>query len=438
MQKPAPAPFEPALPTTAQRLPNGLVVVAVPRPAAATAYLALDVLVGSRHESVADGGLTHFLEHMVFQGCPSQPDADAVNAAAESMGSVFDACTGREVTRLEHHMDPAHLADSARLLAELAAEPRFNDIESERAIILEEALDEFDEHGKLVDGETLSRLGLWPDHPLGRSIIGPRDNIKRFGLEDLRRHHQRYYGAANMVLTVVGPQDEASLRAAVAPFGRLPTGVRSAPPPVGEAPKGPLVELVEDGRSQCECRLAVRTPGREAPGAAALAVLRHALDDGLSSRLHRRLGGELGLAYDLWASWERYTDTGVFEIGANVSPAKVEQFIEEAQGLLVGLAERPPTGEELDRVRFRARWALRMHADAAEGLADLYGLPWLYQNDPPSPASWLAAVEKVDPPALAAAAQTLLNAEQRMICVVGPLDKGVRRTLRRRAVRQTF
>lgn len=419
--------------TACDSLPNGMTTVAIQRPWARTAMICVDVRVGARFEAPEDAGLSHFLEHMVFQGCAGHPSPDAVNEASERLGSALDASTDRDHTHFEHHVAAEHVADSARLLAAVLAAPAFMSIETERAIILEEALDEFDEDGRRVDADTLSRRWLWPDVALGQSIIGELAHLKRFDLDDLHRHHRTFYGAANMVATAVGPQPPAELLGVLRDaFASLPAGRRHSPAspiaPVG----GPVVDLMRDHRSQCDCRLVIRTPGRSDPAAAAITLLRTALDDGLASRMHRRLGAELGLAYDQWAAWEYYTDTGAFEIGAQVSPGKVRTFYDEAIGLLEGLVASPPDGDELDRVRFRARWAIQSALETPEGLVALYATPRLWSSDPPTPDALIAELDAVTPADLRRTAEALLDPAKMVACCVGPLDKTTRRTVRAR------
>ncbi|MEZ4471652.1 MAG: pitrilysin family protein [bacterium] len=419
-------------PLLTRRLDNGLLAVALQRPGD-TALLNVDVRVGSRFESRQDHGLSHFLEHMIFQGSASVPAPADVNRRAERMGAAFDAWTARDSSRYSHWLDPKRLPESATLLADLLHRPVFSELESERAIIVEESLDEFDEDGRLVDADTIARRALWPKSPLGQNVIGSQENLQRFTRADLQRHHAHFFGARNMVLTVAGPDAPAALLDAVAgPFSALPAGEARTPEPAGAAPLGPVVEQVEDGQSQVEVRLLFRTPGRHHADAPALRVLRRALDDGLSARLHRRLGSELGLAYSLWAVWERYSDSGAFEIGASVSPAKVTAFVEESQALLRGLATAPPTGDELDHVRFRTAWAARCNADQAEGLVSMYGTPHLFEAEPAHPADRLAAALAVTTDELARVADATFRPDEHVACFVGPLDKPVRRALKGR------
>ena len=140
---------------------------------------------------------------------------------------------------------------------------------------------------------------------MGQSVIGNRKRIAAFSVEDLRRYHRAHYGAKNMVATIVGPfEPDRLIEQVQLHFETIPSGERVIPEPAGENPMHPTLERVEDQRSQCDCRLLYPTPGRNSESALGITLLRLCLDDGLAARLPKRLGNELGLAYDQWASWD--------------------------------------------------------------------------------------------------------------------------------------
>ncbi len=419
-------------PIARRTLANGLRCTGIQRPGSTVSFLCVDVRVGSRFERPEESGLSHLLEHMVFQGCEGYADGDAVNRAAERLGGQVDAYTDRDHTWFEQRVDPAHLDEATALMAGVLGTPAFRALENERAIVLEEALDEFDETGERTDADTLSRGDLWPDSPLGQPLIGTEENLRRFQVEDLRRFHGTHYGARNMLACAVGPQPPAELldllERHLAP---LPAGERFEPEAPRPLRKAPHVRFVDSGRSQVEVRLVFRTPSALAPEATAISMLRAALDSGLAARMYRRLGGELGLAYEQWAAWEAYHDTGAFELGAHVSPQKVLALVDECYALLRGLADDPPDGEELDRLRFRAGWGVRSALDTPEGLVHLYATPHLYDDAAPEPGALLARIEALTPADLARVAADVFRPEHHVACFVGPLSKADRRGLRR-------
>ncbi len=405
-------------------LDNGLTLLALPRKQATTATLMADVRVGSRDESEREAGLSHVLEHMVFQGCPGFADASAVNEAAERLGTVIDAATSRESTHFEQNVAPESLGPAVSLLSRLLIAPAFADLESERRIILEEAKDEVDERGRVIDPDTLSRALLWPQHPLGRPIIGDVRNIHRFDVETLRRYHAQHYVGDNTVVAVTGPYEtEQLLDLLRLGFGELPRGER----PAREGPLpgriGPTFKHVDDARSQVDCRLLFRTVGRHSPQAFALQMLRIALDDGLASRMHRRLGTELGLCYEQWATWESYADTGAFELAAVVSTENVPAFFKEAFALLHGLAERPPNREELARLRFRARFTYAQILERPEPVLGMVASALLDLQSPTSPLERAERLFEVTTEEIAQAASQMLEEKSCVAVAVGPLSR---------------
>ncbi len=403
-----------------QTLNNGAQLVTVNRPNALTSVVAVEFTVGSRFESLSEGGLSHFLEHMVFQGCASYPTPLAVSEAAESMGSTLDACTSRDTTRFDQRVTPAAITRSAQLICEMLTAPMFASLETEREIILEEALDEFTEDGRRVDPDTRTRLAQWPDHGLGRPIIGELDLIRQFGPTDLSSFLTSHYTGSRAVVTVLGPQDHEALAKAGSVFELLPGGAPVHLDPVPTLNRSIQVVVEHDHRSQCDCRLTFRTPGRGDALSPALSMLRAALDDGFASRMHRRLGTELGLAYDQWTLWETYPDAGLFELGAVVTEGKVLTFFQETVAILQGLAQSPPSGRELERIRFRARFAMESVAETTEGLIAIHATPKLFREPEYSLSERLERLMAVQPEDFARAARAVLGGHCVAYCV-GPV-----------------
>ncbi len=224
---------------------------------------------------------------------------------------------------------------------------------------------------------------------------------------------------------MLGPQDHDTLRAAGSIFEALPAG-RTVELAAPEPPKTPLtVEVEHDHRSQCDCRLTFRTPGRDHELSPAFAMIRAALDDGFASRMHRRLGTELGLAYEQWAMWESYPDAGIFELGAVVSEGKVSTFFQEARDLLKGLIESPPSGPELERIRFRAQFSLETAGETTEGLIAINSTPLLFGEPVYTLDQRLARLNSIEPETFARAAESILSGSCVAYCV-GPITDGTK------------
>ncbi|MCW5807740.1 MAG: insulinase family protein, partial [Deltaproteobacteria bacterium] len=207
-------PIDPHVATTT--LDNGLAVTTVALPHLHTAVVALFVKVGARFEAPTDNGLSHFTEHMLFRGTERYPTSLALNTAVERLGSTLHAETGRDYTLFQLALEPDHVPAAIELLGELLGRPRFTDIELERALVLEEINEDYDEEGVEINADDIARGLAFEDHPLGQRIIGPRGNVERFDVADVRRHFEAFYGARNANLCVAGPVEHGAIVAAAA------------------------------------------------------------------------------------------------------------------------------------------------------------------------------------------------------------------------------
>src|SRR5438128_1640528 len=151
------------------------------------------VKVGARFESEADNGLSHFVEHMLFRGTERYPTSLALNTAVERLGSTLHAETGRDYTLFQLALEADNVPAAIELLGELLGRPRFSDIELERALVLEEINEDYDERGVEINADDIARGLVFEDHPLGQRIIGPRKNVERFSRDDVQRHFETFY-----------------------------------------------------------------------------------------------------------------------------------------------------------------------------------------------------------------------------------------------------
>ncbi|HEV8320099.1 MAG TPA: pitrilysin family protein [Myxococcota bacterium] len=411
-------------------------MVTVRVPHLSTASLVLYVRVGSRFETRRDNGLSHFLEHMLFRGTRRHADSYDLNLAIERLGGLLNGSTARDHSFYDTALPPEAVDDGIALLGEMMGAPRFARLDVERKAVLEEILGDFDEDGKLVDLDTLSRAAAFGDHPLGLPIAGTAANVRRFDRRALRAHHRRFYGASNLVLCAVGPVRPARVRAAArAAFGRFPAGtpaVLAAPPPATArgARAAPRVQLVDSHGSQVDVRLTFRLFGEGDPDFPAVALLWRLLDDGVSARLHRRVYDDLGLAYDVGASFEAFHDAGVFDLYGACAARNAPALVRELCGLAAGLARRPVGADELEKVKTRHRVQVRQMRDDAGALSGWYGGMELYGVPEPL-ARRAARVQAVSAADLLRVARRIFTRGGLSVTVVGALGARRRAALRR-------
>ncbi len=413
---------DPLVETT--QLDNGLTVTTVALPHLHTAMCAMSIKVGARFETPTDNGLSHFVEHMLFRGTEKYPSSLALNTAVEQIGSTLNAETGRDYTLFSLGLEPDRVVDGIALVGELLSHPRFDDIELERALVLEEIMEDYDEQGVEINADDIARGLVFDNHPLGQRIIGPRANVARFTQDDVRRHFTTFYGAKNANLCIAGPVEHARVvEAANRALENLPAGSRAEVPPAPTAlATGPLLRHVDDAGSQTSLAIVFRAIPELDPRYVALAALLRILDDGMSTRLHYTLADQKGLAYSIHASIEPLADTALFEITSATANAKVPTLVTELFAILRGLREGKVTPEELAKARVRYRYETLASIDDVGAMAGWFGGTALYYP-PQTLSARLAAMAAVTIDDIVDVARAVLVPDNLAIAAVGTLSK---------------
>lgn len=415
---------------TRARLPNGLRVVTVRRPHLHQSFVSAFIEVGTRHEAPAQNGLSHLLEHMLFRGTREHPSAWALNDAIERVGGRLGAATHGDYTRFDLGVPPEAVTEGCRLLGSLLTQPAFSQLEVEKSIVREEVLEDLDEKLRLANPDLLFRRMVFGKHPLGQPLTGTLRNLERFTLAHLRQHLARHYRAGNMVVAVCSPLPHARMQSALSrAFRDLPMGTAPRPRPLRLAQQRARIRYERTVGAQSSLRLGFVTPGGErSPSALPVEVLLRVLDDGMSTRLHRRICDELGLAYEVHAAVELFSDLGLMDVSANVAHSSVPRLVDEVLQMLRDLAARGPSRDELAKTQHRFVCDLGALDDDASALAELYGTSALWER-PVDLAAQRAAVERLRPEDLRRTARTVLLPERLNLLLVGQLDAHARRKL---------
>lgn len=401
-------------------LENGLRVVTIEAPHLHSALAAVHVRAGSRHETTATNGVTHFLEHVLFRGSENFPDSLAANALVEDAGGSLNGMTLRDQCAFDTPIHPTRLELALRVLGDMVTRPLFAGVDLEREIILEEMMDEVDSDGRDIDAGNLMMKLVYGGHPLGLKVAGTTDTVKALAGGDLRAHHAKHFNGASAVVSVAGPvhRDEV-LDLTRACFSGLPKGCLPDEKAPVLLPTGPHLELVDLDESQTDLCVSFPCPPETHPDHPALAMIRAVLDDSITSRLQREIVETRGLAYSIRAGMELFCDAGTFDIDASCTPAKVLSVVDAVLALLRELTQRPVPQDELNRVLARRRIALDFHADDLNTLVNCLGAMELFRP-PETFEENLAALERVTPAHLLDVARRTFTQDALHMCAVGP------------------
>src|SRR6476469_6972012 len=184
-------------------LPSGLTILVETLPYVRSVALGYYLRSGSAVESEEHGGASHFLEHLVFKGTRHRSTAE-IAQVIDILGGDVDAFTGKEYTSFYAHVLDEQVDTALDLLTDIVASPRFSneDIESERSVILEEIKMVEDTPDDLV--HEIFVTSFWPDHPLGRPILGTAETVNRLGKEQILAHYDETFHPSNMIFCASG------------------------------------------------------------------------------------------------------------------------------------------------------------------------------------------------------------------------------------------
>lgn len=406
-------------------LNNGLRLIAAPQPHVHRAVAALYLRVGPRFETAENNGISHFLEHMVFRGTKTYPNAHTQALAFERLGTTLYAATHIDHGVMSVSVPPQNLEAVLRLLGEVTITPRFADIGIERGIVREEILEDKDEDGSDINADNLSRALMYDPHPLGFSITGDIKTLERFDESLLRIHHAKHYNTANAVLSIAGRIEniDQCIQMAEQFFGEMPAGMPAHADTPTKHQRKPRFQSVQTPSSQTDLRLCFRAPSERDPMEPAVDMLLRILDDGMSTRLYERICDRLGLCYDVSGMYEPYEDDGVVDIAAEAQHERAPMVVKEICALLKELCEHGPAPDEMEKARNRHAWSVEAMADDPEAVASFYGLGVL-TNTMRSPVERHKELCGVSAEDVRNAARTLFRPDRLSAVAVGMLSKG--------------
>jgi len=413
---------------------NGLEVVVVPLPHLSTASIVLFVRIGSRYETAEINGLSHLLEHVLYRGCLAYPDTFSLNTAIEGVAAGLDAATSRDFTTFEAACLPERVGDVLGLLGAMLTKPliRDADVAIEQRIIHEELQDELDAKGRDIDIDNLSKSALFGESSLGLKVGGELARVRRFTAEQCRRWHDRFYGAANMVLVVTGPVEaDAIAEITNVAFADLPRGTRQEPLLTTLQAELPAFHFTFHEGTQADVQLQWCLPAEDHEDWPALFMAQRLLDDGTCARLRHRIVDQLGLAYHASADLESYEGLSVMSLHTQTRPQQILAAVDAIQDLLEDLASTPAPAAELSRVHTRLLIERAAVRDSASSIAYWFGIERLFPrlDGLPRRLERAFAVTAAD---IAAATAKHLKRGALLLSVVGDVEPITRAALRRR------
>lgn len=347
-------------------LPNGLRIITQRIPHACSVTIGIWVVGGSRQERPEIGGVSHFIEHLLFKGTEKRTSFE-VAREIDSIGGFLNAFTGREFVCYYAKSLADFFPKALDLLADIFLNARFpeDEIEIERKVILQE-IKMLEDNPEDQLHELFHRL-FWKGHPLGMPIIGDAESIQNMSRDFLVNYKTDTYLAGDIIISAAGALEHHNLVEMLsAYFLSLPAGSSCGHvlPPLQSKKFSKEARELE----QLLFSLGTRGLAQNHPGRYDLLILNTILGGSMSSRLFQEVREKEGLAYSIYSFLESHSDTGAFVISAGTTADKFSRVMEIVLRELKKLKREPLSNKILASAREQLKGNILLSLESSDNI----------------------------------------------------------------------
>jgi predicted Zn-dependent peptidase len=376
---------------------NGLPIhrVEIAGTRALTVLVAFDA--GARTEREQENGMAHFLEHLVFKGGESYPTYRDVNETAERLGGVLNAYTSHDLVAFHITVRAQSAPQAIDLLSDFVGRPRIDaeELDRERGVVIQEINRAYDQPATVA--EYLIDRAAFGEHPLGRTVLGPEENLRSFTREAIVAFRERRWSGARGGAFLVGNlehlPDEEQLHERFARFPALPQPEPYVPVPPFAPQK--LVEERDTNQSHLRMIYRPRVTVSDVRERAALSIYSTLLGGSMGSRLFDEIREKRGLCYSVYAIDHTFADVPVLQLGSGLQSSKCVEAYARMREIVDELRDEGPTEEEVARARAYAAGRLVLAFENTNAVARYAANQQIVFGEDIDPDAAIAALDAV-------------------------------------------
>ena len=374
------------------------------------------VAAGSRLEPVELGGVSHFIEHLIFKGTDRFSAADIAHIF-DDMGAEPNASTSKEYTLVNARLLDDDLDIAFEVIAGMVARPTFADLDQEREVVLEEVAMYEDSPPELIHDDLCEVV--FGEHPLGRPIIGHFETLAALDIDTVRSYHDKHYVNPGIVIAASGQRR---------PRSPVRSGSRALPPGTrrrGSARRaeragvGHLARFTQKDTEQYHVCLGGPGPRRGDPDRYAVYVVDTILGGSWSSHLFQEVREKRGLAYSVYSYASLYADAGLTAVYFGSREEAVEEAMTVILDTLVDL-EAAMTTDAVDRARNHLKGQLVLSMESPGARMQSLGRNVLLEQPVLTVDEVLARIDAVDHDAVIDAVRRYYDPETWSTACIGP------------------
>lgn len=406
-------------------LSNGLRVITVPMKQSKAVTVMVLVATGSDYEEKEINGLSHFLEHMCFQGTTKRPETGQISRELDSLGAQSNAFTGEEYTGYWAKAHNKHTKKLIDIVSDIYLNPILNTeaMEREKGVVIEE-MKMYEDMPHVKAGEVFEEL-LYGDQPAGRPIIGNEKVVRSLTAEQIREYQKKHYVAKGTIVVVSGNFNEKQVLEEVKKkFTSISSKKKHTKAKTKESQNGPQVKCFFKETDQAHVALGFRTFPIKHKENIKVKVLEAVLGHGMSSRLFKKLRDEMGICYYVRATHSTYTDRGYFAVTSGLSKGRVKEGLEAILKELKRLTTELVSEEELEKAKEVLAGNMYLSLETSDSFADFYSFQDLLGQKIKTPEEKEKDLRKVTAKDIKQIATKIFNPKTLNLAVVGPFKDG--------------
>ena len=375
---------------------------------------------GSRDETDAKAGLSHFIEHLLFKGTASY-GAQQIAEIFDALGGELNAATSREHTVVYARVPDDKLEIALDVMGEMVFAPAFAELDAEREVVLEEIAMYEDQPQELV--HDLISEATFGKHPLGRPVIGRAEVISAVTRRTVSAYHRTMYVPGNVVVAAAGSlKHEEFERLLLRVQRRAGAPARKGPRVRPALVKPPPPDLRFQRKETEQYHVCIAAPGiaRTDRRRFAASLLDGILGGSASSRLFQEIREKRGMAYAVYSFAAQYTDTGQVGVYIGTREDNVAACLEIASEQIADIAAGNVRPEELARAKDHLKGRIMLSMESTSNRMSRLGKSLITDTELLSIERIMAEIDAVEPEALAELAGVLLAPERLSAAGIGP------------------
>lgn len=404
-------------------LKNGLRIILVPMPRSmATTFLVL-VEAGSKYENKEINGISHFLEHMCFKGTKKRPTALVISSEMESLGAVYNAFTGQEVTGYYAKVSKDKIDNALDIISDMYINPLLEEkeIQKEKGVIIEE-INMYEDLPMRKVHENFMRL-VYGDQPAGWAIAGKKEIVSAVNREKMADYRKKHYVPEATTIVVAGAFTEKEMIKKLDKiFGGLSRSNKTGKEKVIELQNKPKVNLETKQSDQTHLVLGFRAFDMFDNRKYILSVLCDILGGGMSSRLFQKVREGLGAAYYINCGSSLFTDHGIMAISAGVDNKKINIVIKAILEEINKIKNNLVLKAELDKSKNHISGSMLIGLETSDSLAEFYGEQELFKEKILNPEQIIKKIKAVKAGDIKALAKEIFQNNKLNLAIIGPFQ----------------